>query len=68
MKQIQNVLKEKRNEKNLTQKEVADYLNISQQAYAHYESGKRLIDIDKLIKLADLYQISLDILSGRYGD
>ncbi len=66
MKPIQNVLKQVREDKNYTQKQIADYLNITQQAYANYESGKRLIDIEKLKKLADLYQISLDILSGRY--
>lgn len=66
MKPIQNVLKQVREDRNYTQKQIADYLNITQQAYANYESGKRLIDIEKLKKLADLYQISLDILSGRY--
>lgn len=66
MQPIHFVLKKVREEKKYTQKEIAEYLNITQQAYAHYENGKRLIDIEKLKKLADLYQISLDILSGRY--
>lgn len=63
---IHNVLKQVREEKKLTQEQVAKHLNVSQQAYANYENGKRLIDIEKLTSLADLYQISLDILSGRY--
>lgn len=66
MKPINSVLKEVRENRKYTQKEIADYLSITQQAYANYENGKRLIDIEKLKKLADLYQISLDILSGRY--
>lgn len=63
---IQNVLKEFRIENNYTQGQVAKYLNITQQAYANYEKGKRLPDIEKLIMLADLYNVSLDILTGRY--
>ena len=66
MKAIHTVLKEVRENRKYTQKEIAEYLSITQQAYANYENGKRLIDIEKLKKLADLYQISLDILSGRY--
>lgn len=66
MEGIQNVLKKFREDNNYTQKEIANYLRITQQAYANYENGKRLIDIEKLIELADLYKISLDILTGRY--
>lgn len=63
---IQNVLKELREENKYTQKEIAAYLNITQQAYANYESGKRLIDIERLTELADLYKVSLDYITGRY--
>lgn len=66
MESIQIVLKEFRESNKYTQKEIANYLNITQQAYANYENGKRLIDIEKLIELADLYKVSLDVLSGRY--
>lgn len=66
MKDIQNVLKEFRIKNKYTQEFVAKYLNITQQAYANYERGKRLPDIEKLIMLADLYNVSLDILTGRY--
>ncbi len=63
---IQNVLKEYREKNNYTQEYIANYLHITQQGYANYEKGKRLPDIEKLIMLADLYEISLDLLTGRY--
>lgn len=44
----------------------ADMLNISQQAYAHYENNKRNPNINILMKLAEIYDVSLDRLSGRY--
>ena len=66
MRDIQNVLKELRLKNNYTQEYVANYLCVTQQAYANYEKGKRLPDIEKLIMLADLYSVSLDILTGRY--
>jgi len=55
-----------RNQSKMTQQQVADYLNITQEAYSHYEKGKREPDITNLIKLAELFSISLDILTGRY--
>ena len=63
---IQNVLKELRLQNNYTQEYIAKYLCVTQQAYANYEKGKRLPDVEKLIMLADLYNVSLDILTGRY--
>lgn len=57
-------LKELRLRKNMTQLEVAEYLGISQQAYANYEATRREPDIANLIKLASLFNISVDILLG----
>lgn len=54
----------KRNKK--TQKEIAEALNITSRAYGNYETGIREPSIDILIKIADYYEISLDILVGRY--
>ena len=48
-----------------TQKEIADFLGIVQQAYGHYETGRRQIPTENLTKLADLYQVSVDDLLGR---
>lgn len=48
-------------EKNgLTQKQVADMLNIDRSTYAYYESGKTRPDILTIAKLARLYRISTD--------
>ena len=58
-------LKELRKENNLTQKELADYLNIKQNTYSQYENGQRQVPIDILIRLADYYDVSVDYLLGR---
>mgnify|MGYP004669802205 FL=1 len=57
-------LKDLRLQKKLTQLEVAEYLGISQQAYANYEAARREPDIGNLIKLAELFNVSVDILLG----
>lgn len=66
MNTLRIVLKELRKEKGITQKEIADKLNITDRTYGHYETGKREPTIDTLINIADYYNISLDILVGRY--
>lgn len=48
-----------------TQKELADYLNITQTTYSKYELGKINIPIDVFIRLADYYEVSVDYLLGR---
>lgn len=63
---LQSMLKKEREEKKLTQKEIAKILNIKQQTYNNYETGKRTPDIEMLIKIADYYKVSLDYLTGRY--
>lgn len=49
-----------------TQKQVADGLQISEQAYQRYEYGKVVPSAIVLIDLADFYGISLDYLVGRF--
>ena len=55
-------LKELREEKNLTQKAVADILNVKQNTYSQYETEKRQLSIDMLIQLAKFYEVSTDYL------
>ena len=55
-------LKEIRKRNKLTQREVSKFLNITPQAYAHYEQGYRTPDINTLKKLAEFYHITLDEL------
>ena len=48
-----------------TQKQVAEYLNISQNTYSQYEIGVLNYPVDALEKLADFYGVSVDYLLGR---
>lgn len=48
-----------------TQKQIGEYLGISQNTYSQYEIGVLNYPIDVLIKLADLYNVSIDYLVGR---
>lgn len=59
-------LKDLRKRNNLTQKQIAEKLCISQQAYASYETGKKEPKIDTLRMLADIFKTSIDYLVGRY--
>lgn len=58
-------LKHYRTLSGLTQKSLADNLNITVRAYQRYESGEREPKLDVLIALADIFCISLDDLIGR---
>ena len=49
------------------QVEVAKYLGVTQSTYS-YERGEINIPVEALIKLADLYDVSLDYLVGRSKD
>ena len=50
---------------NYTQQQIAAYLNIKQNTYSQYEIGVLNYPIDVLMKLADLYNVSVDYLLGR---
>ena len=55
-------LKELREENNLTQTQVAELLNVKQNTYSQYETEKRQLSIDVLIKLAKLYKVTTDYI------
>ena len=57
-------LQDTREDKDLLQKQIAIILEITRQQYSLYESGKRMIPIDKLVKLANFYNTSTDYLLG----
>lgn len=57
-----------REDRDLSQKTIADYLGCSQVAYSYYEIGKRALPVDLLCKLADLYNCSTDYLLGRTNE
>lgn len=58
-------LKDLREDNDLKQIELAEFLNIKQNTYSQYENEKREIPIKVLWKLADYYNTSVDYLIGR---
>ncbi len=57
-------IKDLREDRDLTQKEIAKILNIKQNTYSQYEVGKRQIPTDAIIKLCLFYNISADYILG----
>lgn len=57
-------IRDLREDKDLTQKQVAEYLKCSQQVYSNYELGQRDIPTHVLIALAKLYKTSVDYILG----
>lgn len=49
----------------LQQKQIAQDLHLSKQAYSNYELGQREPSIDMLLKLADYFGVTVDYLIGR---
>lgn len=57
-------IKDLREDKDLTQTEIAKMLGMSQTGYSKYETGENDIPTSILIKLAEFYQTSVDYLLG----
>ena len=57
-------IRDLREDRDLTQKEIAEYLHIKQNTYSQYENGQRQIPIDMLIALAKYYRTSTDYILG----
>ena len=57
-------IKSLRKEHACTQKQVADYLGVSERKYFNYENGKTRVPSVSLIRLADYYNTSIDYLIG----
>ena len=60
--EIGNKLKAARNEANFTQEEIAEKLGVSRQTISNWENSKSYPDIISVIKLSDIYSITLDAL------
>ena len=58
-------LRQLRKEKGLTQAELAKLLSIGESTVSFYESGKRQPDYETLIRLAEVFYVSVDYLLGR---
>ena len=62
---IGSFLKELRKEKNLTQEQLAEYLNTSRRTISRWETGNNLPDLDILIELSDYYDVELrELIDG----
>ena len=58
-------LKALRNERKLTQKQLAEKINVTHVSISGYESGNRTPDTDTLQRIADFFEVSTDYLLGR---
>ena len=57
-------LKDLREDADLTQAQIAEFLHIRQSTYSQYENGQRQIPISALIRLAQFYSTSTDYILG----
>ena len=54
-----------REDRDIKQKDIAQYLNVSQNTYSQYETGVIALTAEVLIKLANYYDVSIDYLLDR---
>lgn len=64
MNKFKTVLKELRNEKGLSQKQLAKELGVLERTISYWESGSRECDFDTLILIAKFFEVSTDFLLG----
>ena len=65
LQKIGSFLKELRKEKELTQEQLAETLNVSRRTVSRWETGSNMPDLDLLMEMADLYQVELrELLNG----
>ena len=57
-------IRDLREDNNLTQKDIAEYLHIKQNTYSQYENEQRQLPIPFLIALANFYKTSTDYILG----
>ena len=58
-------IRDLREDKDMTQTQIAQILHCSQRVYSDYERGRLDIPTDILIKLADFHKVSVDFLLNR---
>ena len=68
----QQIIRDLREDHDLTQQKVADFLHVAQRTYSQYELGNLPLPIECLIKLCEFYHKSADYIlglsdCGRYG-
>ncbi len=65
MKTFGNILRELRKEKNITQRELASMLKLSESTIGMYERNERQPDYDTLNRIANYFKVTTDFLLGR---
>lgn len=55
-------LRSLREDRDIKQRQMAEFLNISQNTYSQYENGVISLTAEVLIKIADFYDVSIDYL------
>ncbi|MEG2634353.1 MAG: helix-turn-helix transcriptional regulator [Oscillospiraceae bacterium] len=58
-------IRDLREDSDLTQQRVSEYLMCDQSLYSKYESDERALPLEIAVKLADFYKVTLDYLVGR---
>lgn len=61
-------IKKMRQQRNLTQEQLAEYLSVSVSAVSQWESGKTIPDVLTILSLAGFFNVSLDELFDRQSD
>ena len=62
---IGTMIKKYRNQRDLTQEQLSEYLNVSVSAVSQWESGKTVPDVSTLLSLANFFDVTLDELFNR---
>ena len=65
MKNIRDILRELREDRDLKQSDIAKLIGTTQQQYSKYETGESELPIRALVALANYYDVSTDFLLGR---
>jgi transcriptional regulator with XRE-family HTH domain len=68
LKPLNELFRDMREDKDISQHVIAEVIGISQQQYSKYEKGKRDLPLQALPILADYYDVSADFLIGRKGE
>ena len=61
-------LKDLREDEDMKQTDIAKRIGTSQKQYSRWETGEYDIPFDVVIKLADIYKVSIDYIAGRTND
>jgi transcriptional regulator with XRE-family HTH domain len=61
------IIKKLRKERNLTQEELAEQLNVTFQAVSKWENDTGMPDISQVVPLASVFKVNTDVLFGTFG-